>query len=362
MDYHALDELGWNAWFAASFAALTAPGTQPGRIAAQSESTFHLFVTADHEVPAVMSGRLTGLAASDPANRPVVGDWVVYSPGSGDSAAIIRDVLPRQTVFQRKTAQSLTAVQTVAANITALFLVTSADAGFNLRRLERYLVQALESGAMPVAVLNKADLAADPDRLVQEIRAIAPGIPVHAVSAARKEGIEDLQPYLRAGNTVALLGSSGVGKSTLVNAIAGTELRRVGEVREDDSRGRHTTTDRRLLRLPSGAMLLDTPGMRELALWADAETVGEAFPDIRALADECRFSDCAHKAEPGCAVKHAVDTGLLQPKRLASYLKLSSEAAHLAARRAAKSREAPKARPRRVPGDVFRGRPRQPWD
>ncbi|MBM3270266.1 MAG: ribosome small subunit-dependent GTPase A, partial [Candidatus Sericytochromatia bacterium] len=288
-----------------------------------------------------MSGRLAALAAGDPVCRPVVGDWVAHTPGGGSGAVVIRDVLPRQTVFSRKAATAVTAVQVVAANLTTLFLVVSADAGFNLRRLERYLVQAVESGAAPVVVLNKADLARDMDTLLAQLREVAPGFPIHAVSATHGDGLTGLAPYLGPGQTVALLGSSGVGKSTLVNAIAGADLRRTAAVREDDRRGRHTTTDRRLLRLPAGALLLDTPGMRELALWADADTVDEAFPDIVALSAGCRFTDCAHGAEPGCAVKGAVEAGSLPPRRLQSYRKLAAEAARLALRRAARPGQGP---------------------
>lgn len=366
-----LADLGWNARFAESFARIAPQvgpesGIRPGRVCAQSESTFALFLVDGTEAPAVMSGRLTALAAADPACRPVVGDWVACSPGGGSGAMVIRDVLPRQTVFQRKTATAVTSAQVVAANLTTLFLVVSADAGFNLRRMERYLVQALESGAEPVLLLNKSDLADDPDGLVAELAAIAPGHPVFAVSATHGHGLAPLAPYLAPGRTVALLGSSGVGKSTLVNAIAGTDLRRTGAVREDDRRGRHTTTDRRLLRLPAGALLLDTPGMRELALWADADTVDEAFPDIAALAGGCRFADCAHEAEPGCAVKRAVEAGDLPPKRLKSYLKLAAEAARLERRRAARARDGGPPGPaggrkRRYP-DAAKVRQRGSWD
>jgi ribosome biogenesis GTPase len=225
------------------------------------------------------------------------------------------------------------AEQVVAANVDVVLLVTALDADFNLRRLERYLVLAHESGARPVVVLSKADLSDDVAGAIEVARSIGgPAVPVHAVSAPRDEGYEALVGYLEPGRTVALLGSSGVGKSTIVNRLAGEEIQRTQEVRATDGRGRHTTTHRHLLLLNNGGLLMDTPGMRELQLWDVDEGVEETFSDVEALATSCRFPDCEHHGEPGCAVQAAIEQGRLSPERLASYQKLLRELRALSAR------------------------------
>lgn len=248
----------------------------------------------------------------------------------------------------RRVAGETTGEQVIAANVDTVFLMNGLDGDLNPRRLERYLTAAWESGAVPVVVLNKLDLADDRDARIAEVEALAMGTPVVAVSALERRGLEALAPWLEAGRTVALLGSSGVGKSTLVNALLNEERQATGPVREDDSRGRHTTTHRELVPLPGGAMLLDTPGMRELQLWGDEAGLEEAFADVAALATECRFRDCGHTGEPDCAVRAAVERGVLDEGRLASWHKLQRELRRLANRQDARARAAEQARWRAI--------------
>jgi len=249
------------------------------------------------------------------------------------ASATIHGVLPRRNAFTRKAAgPGRPAGQVVAANIEIAFLVTSLNADRNARRIERYLATALESGAAPVVVLTKADLCDDRAPALAEIEPLTRGVPVHVVSAVSGEGIEGLRACFAPGQTAVLLGSSGVGKSSLVNALAGTERMATGGIREDDARGRHTTTHRELVLLPDGRLVLDTPGMRELGLWEAEAGVAEAFDDIEALATTCRFGDCRHEAEPGCAVRAALADGSLDGDRWRSWIKLQHELAHLVRR------------------------------
>ena len=317
-----LEELGWNERFAAAFAPLAADGRVPGRIVLEHTHIYRV-ATADDEVLARVSGRLRHQAESRP-DYPAVGDWVVTEPvAHGD--ARIHSILPRFSRFSRRAAGDVTEEQIVAANIDVVFLVGGLDGDFNPRRLERYLVVAWESGATPVIVLNKADLVNDPERHVQEVQGSAPGVAVHAVSARRPETLDALRIHLGLGRTAALLGSSGVGKSTIVNRLVGHELLRTRDVRVSDSRGRHTSTARQLVVLDGDGVLIDTPGMRELQLWDAGEALGDAFADVTELAAACRFRDCRHVSEPGCAVRAAVKRGELSTDRFESYGKLSSE-------------------------------------
>jgi len=245
---------------------------------------------------------------------------------SGDIVA----VLPRRSCFSRKVAGTVTDEQVVAANVDVAFIVMGLDADFNLRRLERYLLLARESGASPVVLLTKTDLATDLPARLGDVAALASGIPVHALSPRRNEGLDQVTAYLTPGRTAALLGSSGVGKSTIINRLVGDDARRTREVRGSDSRGRHTTTHRELVALPDGGLIIDTPGMRELQLWDVGDAVRETFDDIEVMAPACRFTDCRHRNEPGCAVKTAVADGRLASTRLDSYLKLQDEVAVLA--------------------------------
>lgn len=267
---------------------------------------------------------------------PTIGDFVSLRwNDSGDS--IITRTMPRKSYFARSDSFSARGTQAIAANVDYALLISSLNRDFNLRRLERYLVQTLESGAAPVFMLTKADLCPDPTVYISQLRAIAPEVPVHAVSAHTGFGMDELAPYLSAGATLVMLGMSGVGKSSLLNALMGYERMAVNRTRDiDPAKGRHTTTHRELIRLPTGALLIDTPGMRELGVWDAQDGVMQAFADIDALAAQCRFSDCTHTREPGCAVQAALASGALNPRRYKNYLDLLSQAkqtARIAAKR-----------------------------
>jgi ribosome biogenesis GTPase len=319
---HSIEALGWNQFFAEAFSPYEPEGLIPGRVAVQERGGVDLF-TASGPLRAEVATRLVREGV-----QVVAGDWVAAEQLLGEDRVIIRAVLPRRSRFARKEPW-LTEEQVVAANVDTVFLVTDCGRDFKPRRLERYLTAAWDSGAAPVIVLTKSDLAADSSETVAEAEAIAFGVPVHAVSSVTGEGLEALDPYLLPSVTIALLGSSGVGKSTLVNRLLGEDLLATAELRRD-GRGRHTTTHRELVHLPGGALLLDTPGMRELQLWADESALEETFADVAELARECRFSDCAHGQEPGCAVRAALGDGSLPQIRWESYTKLQRELRALA--------------------------------
>ena len=329
-----LARYGWNETFAKAFAEHAGEGRLPGRVVLEHTHIYRVG-TADGELLARVSGRLRHRAAARP-DFPAVGDWVVVEPVA-DSDARIHAVLPRVSRFSRRAAGDATEEQIVAANIDIVFLVGGLDGDFNPRRIERYLVVAWESGATPVIVLNKADLVPDAARHVTEVEAVAPGVSVHAVSARQPETIEVLRQYVTAGRTAALLGSSGVGKSTIVNRLVGYDLLRTQDVRITDSRGRHTSTARQMVLLEGGGILIDTPGMRELQLWDSGDARGDAFADIESLAAACRFRDCRHSQEPGCAVRAAAAAGELPASRLASYQKLEAEGEQQARQRDARA-------------------------
>lgn len=318
--------LGWSTALADAFASHAADHLVPGRVALEHTHIYRV-ITAEGEVLARVSGRLRHRAAGR-VDFPAVGDWVVLerAPHGGD--ARIHAVLPRFSRFSRRAAWDPTEEQIVAANIDTVFLVSGLDGDFNPRRIERYLVVARESGATPVIVLNKADLADDPEALAEEVRRAAPEVAVHAISCRRPDTLGALRAHLGFGRTGALLGSSGVGKSTIVNQLIGRELLRTRDVRESDNRGRHTSTARQLVVLPDdGGILIDTPGMRELQLWETGDALAGTFTDIEELAARCRFRDCSHRHEPGCAVRAAVESGSLAPERVDSYVKLRDEQA-----------------------------------
>ncbi len=323
-DLGPLDPLGWGEPFAGAFHGHAALGRVPARVVAEDRERYVL-VTARGETTGVVSGRFRFDAADDESAFPAVGDWVAVD--LLDDLAIVHALLPRRSAIIRRGASRKTVAQVVGANVDVAFVVMSVNRDFNARRLERYLAVVWESGAQPVVLLSKADLATDLDRQLADARAAAPGVPVEAVSALDGRGIDAVRRWLGPGRTVAAIGSSGVGKSTLVNRLAGADLQPVSEVRADDDRGRHTTRRRHLLRLPDGALFLDTPGMRELGL-LDAEGLATSFADVELVAAGCRFADCAHQAEPGCAVRAAVEDGSLAPDRLAASRKLAREAAH----------------------------------
>jgi ribosome biogenesis GTPase / thiamine phosphate phosphatase len=323
----ALEDLGWDASWAAAFLPFQAAGRQPARVVAAHRDAW-ILATTGGDRDAVVSGRLRHEALG-PGDLPAVGDWVAFA---GASPSVISAVLPRRSVFGRNRDDGKTAGdQVLAANVDVAFVVAGLDGDFNLRRIERYLAVAWSGGAMPVIVLNKADVAADLLGQRMAAGAVAPGVEVRAVSALSGEGLEELAAeHLARGRTAVVLGSSGVGKSTLVNALLGRERLRTGAVREDDSRGRHTTTHRELVRLPGGALLIDTPGIRSLGVAGAADGLGTTFSEVTDLATGCRFRDCRHDGEPGCAVLAALADGTLDPRRLESHRKLEREAAHVA--------------------------------
>jgi len=327
-----LKELGWDERWARVFAPFAADGLIPARVAIEFNYLYRLYAEAG-ELQAQHAGRLLH-EASTKQQLSAVGDWVAARPSAGEATATIEAVLPRRSRFSRKVAGELTEEQIVAANIDTVFLVMGLDGDYNPRRLERYLLLAYESGASPVVILNKSDVAEHLSEDLDEIRGLAAEIPVHAISAKSRSGIEVVEGYLGPGRTGALLGSSGVGKSTLVNALIGEELLKTRDVRASDSRGRHTTRHRQLIVLPDHrGLLVDTPGMRELQLWTQNEHSRETFDDITELAQGCHFTDCHHRDEPRCAVKQAIEEGTLSADRLDGFVKLQEEMQSLETRK-----------------------------
>jgi len=322
-----LESLGWDAAWASELEGLEQPDLIPGRVAAQHRGAYAVW-TETGDVRAEVAGALYYERAVG-GILPAVGDWVGLRGRTEAGRARIHAVLGRRSAITRKTPDRNSVDQVLAANVDLIFLLSGLDDDFSLRRLERYLTTAWESGAEPVVVLTKTDLCADASEVVLAAEGVAIGVPLLPVSNVTGEGLDAVEPYLRPGRTAVLLGSSGVGKSTLLNRLAGEELMRTAEVAADGT-GRHTTTHRELLRLPSGGLVIDTPGLRELQLFEG--DVSAAFSDVEALAAECRFRDCAHEREPGCAVLAAVDNGVLELDRLRSWRKLQRELASIAAR------------------------------
>jgi ribosome biogenesis GTPase / thiamine phosphate phosphatase len=357
--------LGWDAGWDGVFAPFAAGGRRPARVVAVHKETAIVRGDVGGDRPAMVSGRFRydALATSD---FPAVGDWVALEPGtaadaSPDAAAVIAAVLPRRAAFvrsaadaSRRTAGNLADEQVIAANVDIAFLVAGLDGDFNLRRLERYLAVAWSSGVTPVIVLNKADIARDLDARLVAVGAVAPGVPVVVLSALTGDHVADLGAFLGAGRTSVVLGSSGVGKSTLVNTLLGEQRQATSDVRDDDSRGRHTTTHRELFALPGGALLIDTPGIRSLEVAGADDGVDTTFDDIAELATRCRFSDCRHDGEPGCAVRRAIADATLGEDRLASFRKLERELAFSERREDPRARAAEAKRWRQIHKDVGR--------
>lgn len=323
-----LSELGWNDFFQGQFDAL---GEEliPARVARQDATGYQLLAEKGQYI-----GTLTGkirYAATSKADLPAVGDWVLVKPLPNEPGKVVMQrLLERRSHFSRKEAGMKTDEQILAANIDTIFIVCGLDDNFNLSRIERYLLLSWDSGATPVILLSKSDLCNDVDKKIEAVSAIATGVDIYPVSGLTGDGIENLRSYLGKGVTVTLLGSSGVGKSTIINNLLGFERFDTGEVRKDDARGRHTTTFREMAIMPEGGLIIDTPGLRELQMWADETSLSQSFDDVESLADRCKYRDCAHQNEPGCAVKEAIEAGSLEQTRLNSYLKLQREIKHLA--------------------------------
>ncbi len=328
-----LYDVGWNDFFRHNFEQYKEKGYLPARIAQQQREIYRVF--CEHgELDARVSGRFShsALCRSD---FPAIGDWVAASVQPDENKAIIHAVLPRKSSFSRKAVLAggpkygpgKTEKQTLAANIDTVFLVTDFDSDFNPSRIERYITITWDSGAIPVIILNKSDLCSDVQKRIEEIETIALGVPVYPVSAINNDGLDALEEHLTAGKTSAFLGSSGVGKSTIINCLLGEERLKTNEVRQSDGRGRHTTVHREMIMLPQGGIVIDTPGLRELELWDDQKGLSRTFEDIEILAQGCRYNDCRHQNEPGCAVQQAIADGNLGSKLFKNYQKLQKELA-----------------------------------
>ncbi len=340
-DPSGLVRLGWHPFFSDAFAALDDSGLEPARVCVEHNHLYRIRTSADEPERLARAAGSLKHAARGQAALPGVGDWVAVrpnragsgGPGGNDDPTLIYAVLPRRTCFSRKAAGNVTAEQVVAANIDTVLIIAGLDGDFNVRRIQRYLVAATDSGATPVIVLNKTDLSDSVDRAVAATREIAPDVSIHCTSCAADAGLDALTTYVRTGQTCALLGSSGVGKSTIINRLLGVEKQQTRSVRKRDSRGRHTTVHRELLVHPAGGVIIDTPGMRELRLWDRHEAIEATFDDIEQLGEGCRFRDCEHRTEPRCAVQHAVASGALSATRLAHYHQLQDERRDLNQRR-----------------------------
>jgi ribosome biogenesis GTPase len=320
-----LTALGWTPVWEETFTPLAADGLLPGRVSLEHNHVYRV-LTAGGEQLAEAAGRIK-YKATGRHELPAVGDWVGLRANPHGGPSVIRAILPRRSVFSRKAAGRETTEQVVAANVDTVFVVFGLDKPVNARAIERYLVVARKSGADPVVVLNKSDVVDDVAAAVAEATAAAGDIPVHAVCTRSGTGVAPLVPFLATGRTVALLGPSGAGKSSIVNRLVDRELLATGEVRDWDARGRHTSVHRQLVVREEGGLIIDTPGLREIQLWDAAEAFDDAFTDIASLAGGCKFRDCRHDREPGCAVKAAVDAGTLDAGRYESYLKLQREQA-----------------------------------
>ncbi|WP_048152727.1 ribosome small subunit-dependent GTPase A [Methanolacinia paynteri] len=315
---YKLEDLGWDDSLASAFKKYGDPYI-PGRVSSRHKTVSDV-LTSSGLVQAGASGALHRIG-----KLPAVGDFVVLLPVPEAGTYTIVDILPRKTVFTRGVPGKDGSDQVIAANIDTVFIVTAIGPDFNSRRIERYLAIAHSSGAKPVILVNKADLSEDPDSVIESLSRSTSGVPVIAISALTHSGLSQLEPFLAPGTTVALIGSSGVGKSTLINALLEKEIQATGVNRESDGKGRHKTTVRQLFILDNGALVIDNPGLREVGLGTSGSGMSEAFPDIIELAAGCRFSDCRHENEPGCAVRQAVADGILPQERLDNFIRLSRE-------------------------------------
>ncbi len=330
-----LEQYGWNDQIKTHMEQIRAQFSEgellvPGRIIAHTRGKV-LARTGSGELWCTVSGRLARSMSDDGFNY-CAGDWVALEPYPDGCGASIKAILPRFSLLERHAAGRESKSQALASNIDYVCLVMGLDRNFSPARMERLITIAYDSGAVPVVILNKADLVENPGEYAERIDAVAPGTSIHTVSAETGTGIDEIRSFLTPGSTAVLVGSSGVGKSTILNTVAREKLREVREVRSSDDRGRHTTSLRELFLLPSGGCLIDTPGLREVGLWNESDGLNDAFAEVTALADKCKFNDCAHHSEPGCAVKNALETGNLSPERYQSYLKLKREIEYVKSR------------------------------
>lgn len=334
-----LEELGWNPFFEAHFRPYKEKGFSPARIAVKQGNVYVAYSELG-ELTGKVSGRFRYKVKTQ-GDFPTVGDWVAVKGNPHTRKMTIHGLLPRKNSFSRRmvsTGGRVTEEQAISANIDTVFLVMGLDVDFNIRRLERYLVLAKSSGAFPVIVLNKTDTCQNVDERMGEVGAISEGAPIHAVCALNEEKVSPLRQYLSTGKTVVLVGSSGVGKSTLINTLLEEERQKVGAVRGKDGKGRHITAKRELIVIPEGGILMDNPGMRSVTLWGDQEGLEATFEDIAELVRQCKFRSCQHKTEPGCAIKQALEDGTLDEEQYRSYLKLQRELRALAMRKERRAR------------------------
>ena len=331
-----LEDLGWDSHFNTQFENFeNKDALVPSRITQEHKGSYVIINDAG-EYPAEISGRMR-YTARGYSDFPAVGDWVLAKLFSEEKKGIIHVILERKTMFSRKAvlsgglpdSQGKTEEQVIAANINTVFLVNSMDSNFSLRRIERYMTGVYDSGMNPVIILNKSDIADDVEDYVNQAGSIAFGTPVIPVSGLTGAGINNLRKFIRRGETIVFLGSSGVGKSTIINSLTGTDRQKVNTVRETDHKGRHTTTARELIILSDGGLLIDTPGMREFQPWKGEKDTGNSFENIESFALKCRFKDCSHESEPGCAVKEAINEGQLDPGRYKNYIQMKKEAGYL---------------------------------